>query len=354
MNPILVTSTTEGTGKTAIAIALAKLADERGLDVGYMKPKGTRLRSAVGKTRDEDPMLAKEVLGLEEGVADLEPVVYSPTFVRQAIRGQEDVDDLRATVRDAYDRIATDRDLVIVEGGGSLSTGGIVELTDGDVAALLDAEVLVVARYADVMGVDDVLAAAESVGDRLNGVLFNAVADAAVEEVTTDVAPFLDGRDVPVQGVLPRVQELAGVSVADLADGLGAEVLTETADTSAFVERFTVGAMGSDAALRQFRRHRDAAVVTGGDRSNVQTAALEAPGIECLILTGGLQPAGAVLGRAESAGVPVLLVRSDTKTTVDRVEELLRTGRTRDPETVERMQQLLTDGADVDAILGGG
>jgi BioD-like phosphotransacetylase family protein len=82
--PILVSSTTESTGKTGVALALAREAKERGEEVGYMKPKGTTLESAVGKTLDKDPMVAREVLGVEDEVHEMEPVVYSPTFVEQA------------------------------------------------------------------------------------------------------------------------------------------------------------------------------------------------------------------------------------------------------------------------------
>jgi BioD-like phosphotransacetylase family protein len=95
---------------------------------------------------------------------------------------------------------------------------------------------------------------------------------------------------------------------------------------------------------------RNAAMVTGGDRSEIQAAALEAPGIECIVLTGGLRPSSAILGKAAEADVPVLLVQSDTRVTVDRVESVLSTGRTRDAETVDRMVALLSDHADLDGL----
>jgi len=354
MNPIFVTSTQEGTGKTAIAVAIAKLASDAGSDVGYFKPKGTRLRSPVGKTRDEDPLLAKEVLGIDADLADLEPVVYSPAFVEEAIRGGVDPAEIRERVRDSYDAVAADRDLVVVEGGGRPTTGGIVGLTDPDVAELLDARVVVVAGYGKPGDADDVLAAADRFGDRLAGVVFNAVADADRDSLTTDVVPFLEGRGVPVLGIVPRVTELAGVAVAELASELGAENLTPDVPTERFVERFTVGAMGSDTALRHFRRLQSAAMVTGGDRSDIQAAALQAPGIECLLLTGGLRPSGAILGKAADAGVPVLLVQSDTRAVVDRVENVLDTGRTQDVETVERMVELLGAHADLDGLYESG
>ncbi|MFC7215259.1 phosphotransacetylase family protein [Saliphagus sp. GCM10025334] len=347
--PILVASLEESTGKTAITLALANHAAEAGDDVGYMKPKGTRLQSNVGKTLDTDPMLAREILGLDAEMHDLEPVVYSPTFIEQAIRGREHPEELRERVSEAYDALAAGRDRMYLEGAGRLEQGAIVDLTDADVASLVDARVLVIASYETPGDVDDVLAAAEAFGDQFDGVLFNAVADSVRDQLESDVAPFLEGRGVPVHGVLPRDQTLAGVTVEDLADELGGRVLSENG-LDAYVERFSVGAMGADSALRHFRRTKNAAVITGGDRADIHSAALEARGVKCLILTGGHRPSGAILGQAAEKGVPVLMVQSDTLTTVERAEEIVRSGRTRDATTVEHMQALLADHADLDSL----
>jgi BioD-like phosphotransacetylase family protein len=349
---LLVTSTTDATGKTAVALALALAARDAGRSVGYMKPKGTRLESNVGKTLDADPMLAREVLDLDDPMQELEPVVYSPTFVREAVRGREDPDALRETVREAFETLRADRDLLVVEGGG-LNAGAAVGLTDPSLADLFDARVLLVAPYGGPEDVDDVLVASERFGDRLSGVLFNAVGDAAFDDLASDVVPFLSGRGVRTFGTLPRVQDLAGVAVADLARELGARTLTSEAPTDSVVERFVVGAMSAGEALPALRRTRSAVLVCGGDRPEVVTAALDASGIEAVLLTGGFEPPAAVLGRAEEAGVPVLLVQSDTTTAVERLEGVIRSGRARDARTVERMHDLLAEYADIDAILLG-
>lgn len=350
MTTVLVTATEEGTGKTAIALALAQLAHEQDRSVGYMKPKGTRLRSIVGKTLDEDPMLARELLDLDAEMHELEPIVYSPTFIQEAIRGQEDPDELRDTVREQFESLATDRDVMAIEGGGTLSTGGVVDLTDPDIADLFDAHVLLVASYQQPSDVDEVLWAAGQIGDRLAGVLFNSVADGVYDQLESEIVPFLKGRGIPVLGVLPRTKELAGVSITDFAAELGAETATDV-PTDAYIERLSVGAMGADAALRHFRRTKDAVVITGGDRSEIHSVALEAPGVKCLCLTGGFRPSTAVLGKAEERGVPVLLARSNTLTTIERAEEIVHAGRTRDEVTVERMRELLTDHADLHELL---
>jgi BioD-like phosphotransacetylase family protein len=350
MNSLLVTSTDAGTGKTAVALALARLAADRGATVGYMKPKGTRLQSTVGKTLDADPMLARELLGLDAEMHEMEPVVYSPTFVSGVIRGQEDTAALRERVREAFEGLAEGTDTMLLEGAGDPATGAVVDLTDADLAALLDTQAVLVARYDEPGDIDQVLTAAEGLGDRCIGVVFNAVTSATYDEVETAVAPFLESRGVPVLGVLPRDKSMAGVTVADLTTELGADSLTDAA-TDALVERVLVGAMNGESALSHFRRTKDAAVITGGDRADVQAAALDAPGVNCLVLTGGHRPSGAILGEAEQQGMPVITVQTDTITTIERIESMIHGGRVRDEATVERMQELLHAHADVDALL---
>lgn len=348
---ILVASVADGTGKTAVTLALGRLAAERGLDVGYMKPKGTRLQSKTGKTLDRDPMLAREFLGLDAEMHQLEPVVYSPTFVDSAVRSEEDPDELGGVVEERFGELAAGTDLTLVEGGGDWTTGGIVGLTDADVADRLDAAVLLVATYGTPSDLDEVLAAAESFGDRLAGIVFNDVSDAAFDGLESEAVPFLERRGLDVLGVLPHDRDLGGVRVVDLVTELGAEIVVE-GDTDAYVERVLVGAMSGDAALRYFRRTKNAAVVTGGDRSEVVTAALEAPGVNAIILTGGHRPPAAVLGTAESRDIPVLAASGDTLSIVDRAETVLDGGRTRDEGAIDRMGELLYAHADVGAILG--
>jgi len=60
-----------------------------------------------------------------------------------------------------------------------------------------------------------------------------------------------------------------------------------------------VGAMNVDSALAHFRRQPNKAVITGGDRPDIQLAALETS-TRCLILTGNLPPNPLIIGRAKS------------------------------------------------------
>jgi BioD-like phosphotransacetylase family protein len=97
---------------------------------------------------------------------------------------------------------------------------------------------------------------------------------------------------------------------------LNAEVLTKHPREQALVENMTVGAMTADAALSRFRKYSNKAVITGGDRTDIQLAALETS-TTCLILTGNLRPSPLIVKQAEEFGVAILLVRKNTMETIE-------------------------------------
>jgi BioD-like phosphotransacetylase family protein len=112
------------------------------------------------------------------------------------------------------------------------------------------------------------------------------------------------------------------------------------------VERLSIGAMNVESALKYFRRTHKKAVITGGDRSDIILAALETP-TECLILTGGIHPDHTIITRAKGLGVPVLLVESDTLTTVDKVEILFGHLDFRSESKIEKAYEIVNDHIDI-------
>ena len=106
------------------------------------------------------------------------------------------------------------------------------------------------------------------------------------------------------------------------------------------VEHMLVGAMSVESALSYFRRKPNKAVITGGDRADIQLAALETS-TRCLILTGNIYPSPAVINRAEELCVPVLLTRLDTLATIEIIENFFGKSRFQQPQKVERFSELM-------------
>jgi BioD-like phosphotransacetylase family protein len=233
------------------------------------------------------------------------------------------------------------QDIVILEGGGSLREGYIVGLPVPAVVDALGGYTVSIVKYRDeVRLLDDALAAQHRLGDHLRGILINRVPQPALEFVHDVAVPFLEDRGIRVLGVLPEVRTLAAMTVSELVDCLEGEVLTDTFNQDALVENLTVGAMTTEAALRRFRQQINKAVITGGDRTDIQLAALETS-TTCLILTGNLRPSPLVIKQADEFGVSVLLVRSNTMETVDAIERVFGKTRLGQPAKLQQFEALL-------------
>ena len=121
---------------------------------------------------------------------------------------------------------------------------------------------------------------------------------------------------------------------------------------SRLVENLSVGAMTVESALPLFRRTINKAVITGGDRTDLQAAALETS-TAALILTGNLQPSATIVRRAEELGVAVLLVSDSTMETVEKIESVLGRTRLGQAEKLNRFQAMLAEHLDYERLLKG-
>ncbi|HEY9706771.1 MAG TPA: phosphotransacetylase family protein, partial [Oculatellaceae cyanobacterium] len=164
------------------------------------------------------------------------------------------------------------------------------------------------------------------------------------------VRPFLERQGIPVLGMLPRSELLRSVSVRELVHQLQAEVLCRSDRLDLMVESLTIGAMNVNSALKYFRKGHNMAVVTGGDRSDIQMAALETS-TQCLILTGQIPPQPFILGRAEELEIPILSVDLDTLSTVEIIDHAFGQVRLHEPIKVECIRQMMSKHFDIEQLM---
>ncbi len=354
MKALYITSLQTFSGKTAVCLALGRRLQRDGYRVGYFKPLSTQPWEPVpGQALDEDADFVRRTLGLEEPTPALVGVTLTPTLLHDVLCSCA-LRDLRAEVRAAYERVAAGKDIVLLEGGASLREGVGIGLGPLEVAEALDTPVLAVIRFQNEMGlVDDCMVAQLRLKERLLGVLVNAVPEASAAFVRDAARPCLENRGVPVLGILPRQDDLQAIGVGELAQVLKAEFLTLPEKQDVLIENLVVGAMSAEQALPRLRRIAGSkAVITGGDRTDIELAALETA-TSCLILTGHLRPQPEILRRAEELGVPVLLVRSNTMETVEAVEGVFGKTRLGQREKLERFEALFEEHFDFARVYRG-
>ncbi len=350
MKALYITSVEQYSGKTALCLALGKQMQQDGHNIGYLKPMSTQpWRSPSGELADEDAIFVQKTLGLAPDLGALCPVIVTPSSLRERLKGVV-LDDPLEKIEQAAEAACKGKDALLVEGGASLREGYAMGVSNLQVAERLGAPAIVLVKYRGEMRlVDDAYTARFRLGEQLHGVILNQVPNEAAEFVSEYARPYLEEKGIRVLGSMPRVPRLSALSVGELLDLLSAKVLTKNVDPNALVEAFSVGAMTADVALSRFRRQTNKAVITGGDRTDIQLAALETSTV-VLILTGNLYPSPLIIQQAESLGVPILLVNDNTMETTERIERAYGKTRLGQPEKLETFIQLLADNVDIKAI----
>ncbi|MDH5363456.1 MAG: DRTGG domain-containing protein [Aigarchaeota archaeon] len=327
---IFATSTGVFAGKTTFCLGLAlKLLDE-GHAVGYFKPLGHVELGAGEPYVDEDVMAFKDTLGLEEDEKTISPLSMSSKFLDHYTRVQ--MESLRKVVMDAYREVRKGKDFVVIEGLHGFKTGTLLGLDCPTLSELLETKIIVVSTARDDFALDEILEVKDSVSRReaqLPGVVLNSVPRLMVDRAHKAWLPELQSQGLKVFGIIPEDKNLAAPTVRDVIERLGGRLLVE-ASMDRPVENVLVGAMTYESALRYFRKARNKAVITGGDRADIVLAALETD-TSVIVLTGDMRPSSKIMDAATSRDVGVCVVPTDTYTAVTQLEAI--TGRIKPGDT---------------------
>ncbi len=338
MNSIYVVSTEPFSGKTSLCFGIATRLVQDGKRVGYFKP--LVFRSGEGQTTSADATFMWRALKLNDKHDVLAPVILAAPVLDQAVAGK--TNDYAERIDRAFVEARRDKDVMVIEGAATLAAGTLLDLPPHRVAERLNARALIICKCSDDPMADLLLAARSQFGDRLIGAVVNQIPPSRLEHFQQFVAPFLAQRGVPILAALPQDPLLLSLSVNEIAEILGGEILNSPERGDELVEHIMVGAMSADSALSYFRRKPNKAVITGGDRADIELAALETS-TRCLVLTGNLRPNALILGRAEELGVPLILARQDTLSAVELIQQYFGKLRLHQPGKLERFVQMLNE-----------
>ncbi|MGE4552131.1 MAG: phosphotransacetylase family protein [Desulfovibrionaceae bacterium] len=341
---VYIGSTSSYSGKNLIAMAVGLKFQKDGLEVGYMKPVGAMPHMSEEKTGDDDAFFVQGVLGLEQDPALTTPVLVTRDFRVKAFTSG--VGDLMGSIKPAYETLAKGKDVMLVAGSGTFLGSGTYCGVDGaHVAHALGCKVVLVDRYAGELRYDYILRVKAAMGDDLAGVVLNDVPEHYISEAQDLLIPFLERQGVPVLGMVPSDPVLGSIKVGDLAERLSGKIVSAHNKADRVVENFLIGTMQVENFMTHFRRHKNSAIIVGGDRSDVQLVALEGS-CPCLILTGNLYPNDIILTRSEVLETPIIIVREDTYTVAKKMERILSSHKLRDAIKVTHGAQLVASNVD--------
>ena len=352
VKPIYLCSLRRRSGKTLIAIGMLQKFQKEGKKVAYFKPIGVPQGALSNKEDVRVRFIMDQVFKTDLPYEVVSPVTIPSRYYIDAIDANKR-EECTNKIKEAYDKISKDVDIVIIEGCPTIRSFVRVGVDDVSIAQALGINELVFVQTESSDRVIDNFFFTKNYFKfrdiNIKGLIFNAIDFDYIPRIEELHKDHIERYKIPIIGKIEKSMKLLAPRVAEIQEAIGGELINESASAGMqnWVRTYIVGAMNTQAALKYLRQAESAAVITGGDRADLILAALDTD-ISCLILTGFIQPDTKIITAANQKGVPILLSPSDTYTTLrnmDRMETRIQV------DELEIIMELVEDNIDWDLLL---
>ena len=316
----------ERAGKSFLSIGFIQKLQKEGKRFAYFKPIGCP-HGAYSSKADKDIEFILQTVYKNRSPYDLVcPVSIPDSYYIDLIDTSKKAEYIEK-IKSVYDKIVKDVDYVIVEGAPSIRKFVRVGIDDVSIAKALGiTELIYVSPESSDNCIDNIFFTKnyfEFRNVRMSGIIFNKIDFEYIARIKELQKNHIAKYNLPVLGIIERRIELFSPRVNEVLEAIGGEFINEIASAGLnnTVETIIIGAMNAQAALKYLRQVKKAAIITGGDRTDLALAALTED-VSVLILTGFIQPDAKVITVANEKNIPIILSPSDTYTTMRNLERV--------------------------------
>jgi BioD-like phosphotransacetylase family protein len=353
---VFIAATRQNEGKTTTSLGLLSALQQLYPRIGYIKPVGQRFVQIEEQQIDEDTVLMDQVYRLNCPLLDMSPIAVEPDFTRKYLQSSNNEALVKKIIK-AFDRVAWEKDFVLCEGSGHAGVGSVFDLSNAQVAKILDAKVIIISQGGIGKPIDEVYlnqAVFEREGVEVIGVILNKVTSDKIEYITEFARRGLKRKGLDLLGVLPHSHILSRPTVAAIQEELKARPLNHSSQLNNLVASVVIGAMSAANVVSHFKR--GALVITPGDREDIVLAAAATANetgrqLAGMVLTDKIKPINGVLRAIEKLPFPVLLAEEDSYEVASQVHNLIVKTHAVDTEKITVIRDLIATHVDVNKIL---
>lgn len=355
---VYVAATRQNDGKTIVSLGLISAILKREKKVGYIKPVGQHYVEVDGHRIDEDAVLVKETYDIPGELCDMSPVAVPRGFTEEYIKNPHR-ETLVQQITDAFARASAEKDFVLIEGTGHAGVGSVFDMSNADVANLLDAKVILVSSGGIGRPIDEIMlnkALFDSMGVPILGTIINKIQPDKYEKISPLVRKGLERKGLEVLGVMPYNPVLSNPTIEELLVDIDGELLSGADKVNCTVKRTLIGAMPPHEALHYF--NDGTLLITPGTREDMILAALGSCGfshdeacIAGIVLTGGIHPHSRIMDLIRRSNIPVMSVSDDTFTVATRMNNLIVKVRPGDTAKISASEEIVDQYVDTDRII---
>ncbi len=267
MKNIYVAATGQHIGKTTSTLGIVANLQKMGYNTGYCKPVGQQHLTVNGKTADKDAVLFSQVIGFELVPEHHSPVILGRGATKAYLDSPQDYYYPEA-IRSAAQHLEPSFDVMVYEGTGHPGVGGVVDLSNAQVAQMLDAAVVMVVEGGIGRTIDRLImstALFREQGLPLLGVIVNKVIPEKHDEVAHYVGKKLSTMGVPLLGVVPFDKTLLFPIMETVNEAVGGRVVFNGHRFNNRVEDIMAGSLVD---LDEFSAFRNILLVVSHKRLN--------------------------------------------------------------------------------------
>jgi len=357
---IFIAATRQNDGKTTISLGLMASLKKRFKRIGFIKPIGQRYLVEQGYNIDEDSFLIEEIFGIPCNLRDMSPVAIERGFTQKYIE-HPDPKPLKRQVLEAFNKIAEENDLVVIEGTGHAGVGSVFDMSNAVVAKLLDARVVIISAGGIGRPIDEIMLSAplfEKIGVEIAGVIINKVQSGKYNKVDQVIRKGLRHHGFDAFGVIPYLKMLDMPTMKHMEGEFKGRLISgEEENILKVINKIIIATARPRTVLREMRNNN--LIIASGDRDDLIEFMLhearrrrENSGfLSGFIITCGLMPTRKIRRALEVSGIPALVVEEDTYDVITKLEDMIVKIRPEEKDKISVVERLIEDHVDIDKLL---
>lgn len=357
---VFVAATRQNDGKTTTCLGLFAALQNAYQKVGYIKPIGQRFIDIEGLMIDEDSYLFERTYKMETPIEAMSPVAIDATFTRRYLEDPETTyPTLVNRIVRAFDRAAYEKEVIIIEGSGHAGVGAICDLSNAEVAKLLGAKAIIVARGGIGRPVDEITlnkSLFDKHGVEVIGAILNKVQPDKMDLVRKYTGKALQRIGVPLLGMIPEQQQLSLPNMNQIVETVNGRWLN--AQKSGRYNRVTqvvVGAMTAQGLMEYIKP--GILIITPGDREDVLLLAIAASAIagkrvlSGILLTRNILPSPHLMEMLSQTDIPVVICNDESYKVASDVHSMTVKTQPEDNDKIPLIKKLIMENVAIDKLV---
>ena len=353
---IFIAATRMNDGKTTSSLGLYSALNDSQKKIGYIKPVGQRFIDINGEKIDEDCYLLNEIFDVATPMEAMSPIVVHKDFTKNFLEDSETIyPKIVNRLCRAFDRAAYEKDYIIIEGTGHAGVGSVFNLSNAQVAKMLNAKVIIVASGGIGRPIDEISlnkALFEKVGVDILGVIINKVDPSKMDFIKHYTGKALKAMGLNLLGCIPTHPLLSEPSLSQITAEINAESLNSSSNTQ--TNKISKVIIGAKTALATIDDISDRTlIITPGDREDIIQASVKSKKASLLsgvLLTNAIRPTDPVLEKIQASPVPFFLSEDNSYTLISRMNKMNIKTQPKDQDKISIIKDIIQANIDLKEI----